>query len=118
MTQFAYKIVNSPNPIDLTIDHQPLSQLDQNDGFIHLSTKEQVSGTLDRFYTPFTSLVYLLQVNLDLVPDQSTIKWESPEDHLTHIKFPHLYGPLKSSYIVHVFTIKKSDNGWILPSLD
>ncbi|OMJ28368.1 hypothetical protein AYI69_g2164 [Smittium culicis] len=113
-----YKIVDSNVPVDLSIPIQPLSSLDQADGFIHLSTKQQLHGTLKRFFQSYTQ-VTLLKINLNLLEDPNLLKWESPKDHSENDenKFPHIYGPLRSSYIVDHFVVYKStdaDNTWLL----
>ena len=73
------------------------SKSDKNDGFIHLSTSEQLKGTLKRYFK-LKSQLYLLEVNtenLDLV-------WEvSRNKHL----FPHLYEPLPLSAVTKVYKI-------------
>ncbi|ENH62416.1 hypothetical protein FOC1_g10012649 [Fusarium oxysporum f. sp. cubense race 1] len=47
--RFIYKIVPSP-PGDPFPKEHPLSELDQNDGFVHLSTSTQVSAFRRRCY--------------------------------------------------------------------
>lgn len=66
----------------------------QTEGFIHLSQKEQVDGTLSRYYQNVPDLL-LLHVDTDkLMPE---LRYEpSTNDDL----FPHLYGPLNKEAIV------------------
>ncbi|KAJ3517967.1 hypothetical protein NLJ89_g169 [Agrocybe chaxingu] len=69
-----YKIVSSsalPVPLPKAL---PVSELDQNDGFIHLSTEKQLPGTLRRFFKN-DSLVYILRINYRKV--EKNIKWEN-----------------------------------------
>ena len=61
------------------------------EGFIHLSTREQVAGVLDRFYVGVSDLV-LLHVDETRLP--SPLRWEGG--------FPHLYGPLPVDAVVAV----------------
>lgn len=68
----------------------------QTEGFIHLSTKEQVSGTLRRYYQNVPDLL-LLHVDVD--------KLEHPlnyEASTNNEQFPHLYGPLNKDAVVAV----------------
>lgn len=68
----------------------------RTEGFIHLSTKEQVAGVLDRYYRNAPDL-RLLRVD----PSQLTheLKYE-PATNNDH--FPHLYGPLNKDAVVSV----------------
>jgi uncharacterized protein (DUF952 family) len=71
---YIYKIVPSsaPPPSPLP-DALPVSDLDQNDRFIHLSTSLQVPGTLKRFFAE-EDRVYILRIVYRTV--ESKIKWE------------------------------------------
>jgi glutathione S-transferase len=86
-------------------------------GFIHMSTREQVEATANRFYADVDQLV-LLTVDQLKVP--SKIVWEPPS-HDSDVLFPHIYGPLPVSAVVltnYWFrTIDESGAGWSLDSL-
>lgn len=68
-----------------------------DEGFIHLSTTEQVSGVVERFYRGVTNLVLLhvdeTRLTAPLVYEQLA---GAPEP------FPHLYGPLNIDAVVHI----------------
>ncbi|PTB69707.1 hypothetical protein BBK36DRAFT_47168 [Trichoderma citrinoviride] len=80
LPKYIYKILPSP-PQDPLPEAFPLSQLDANDGFVHLSTATQVPNTADLFFTDATQL-WLVKLELAKLADP--LKWESG--------FPHLYG--------------------------
>ncbi|QMW23460.1 DUF952 domain-containing protein [Sandaracinobacteroides saxicola] len=61
---------------------------DVRDGFIHLSTGEQVAGTLERHFKGETQLI-LAELALD--EDDPTLKWEVSRGGT---RFPHLYRAL------------------------
>jgi beta-hydroxylase len=62
--------------------------VDLADGYIHLSTADQVQGTLTKHFAGQSGLVI---AEVDLIALGGTIKWElSRGDAL----FPHIYGPL------------------------
>ena len=84
LPQYVYKILSEapPDPLPLSL---PLSALDAKDGFIHLSTAEQIPATASRFYAHANSLS-LLKIPLDRI--EETIKWEEAGSGC----FPHLYG--------------------------
>lgn len=63
-------------PIPIPASHTFfLSEVDYKDGFVHLSTAEQVPGTLDRFFGDVES-VTLLRLELDRVAAFKRIRWE------------------------------------------
>ena len=68
----------------------------QAEGFIHLSIKEQVAGTLSRYYQNVPDLL-LLHVDTDKLT--SALKFEIATNNEA---FPHLYGPLNKEAVVHV----------------
>ena len=62
---------------------------DRRDGFIHLSAKEQVEGTLARHFAGATGLVVLA---VDDAALGDALRWEPSRGGAL---FPHLYAPLK-----------------------
>lgn len=86
---YIYKIVpyTAPPPTPLPVA-LPVSELDQNSGFIHLSTAKQIPDTLKHF----------LRIPYDSV--EKDIQWESPDAKVCGPRagegmFPHLYNGLK-----------------------
>jgi uncharacterized protein (DUF952 family) len=68
-----------------------------DEGFIHLSTGEQVAGVLDRFYRGVSNLV-LLHIDENLLTSPLVYEQigDAPE------RFPHLYGSLNVDAVVDV----------------
>lgn len=64
---------------------------DVRDGFIHLSTAEQLPGTLARHFSGEEGLVL---VELDAAQLGASLRWEPSRGGSL---FPHLYGVLRSS---------------------
>ncbi len=64
------------------------ASVDLADGYIHLSTEDQVAGTLDRHFAGHTGLV-LATVDLSLLSD--AVRWEASRGGAL---FPHIYAPL------------------------
>lgn len=75
--------------------------VDLADGYIHLSTVEQVQGTLDKHFAGHEGLVI---AEVDLAALQDSIKWEPSRGGAL---FPHIYGELPMSAIIgHLTQIK------------
>jgi len=88
LPKFVYKIIPTAPPEPLPAEY-PLSELDQNDGFIHLSTAEQVPSTCDLFFNDVADLWVL---KLEFSKIEAASKWEGG--------FPHLYGNFGKEEVV------------------
>ncbi|MFY7909809.1 MAG: DUF952 domain-containing protein [Emticicia sp.] len=64
--------------------------------FIHLSTSEQVSGVLERYYAGQTDL---LKLHVDTENLSAELKYEQATNNEF---FPHLYGRLNKSAVFEV----------------
>jgi len=114
---YIYKIVPSsfPPPSPLP-DALPVSDLDNADNFIHLSTALQVPGTLKRFFGNVEQ-VYILRIHYSQV--ESKIKWEdskgtAPGSVGEPDVFPHLYNDLclGKNEIESVVEWERGSNDW------
>ena len=75
--------------------------VDMADGYIHLSTQDQVQGTLDKHFAGQEGLV-IAEVDLAVVHD--SIKWEVSRGGAL---FPHVYRDLPMDAIIgHLTQIK------------
>lgn len=119
-----YKILNELPPEavkDGSVEPKtplPLIPLDLKDGFIHLSTKEQVAGSLNRFYAGPTQVV-ILHVDAPGSKDvaapegttgnkyRSKLQWDWVESRKEY--FPHLYGDLLNEDIAKTEILKRKD---------
>ncbi|KDR83587.1 hypothetical protein GALMADRAFT_235851 [Galerina marginata CBS 339.88] len=112
---YIYKIVPAPPSIpDPIPDALPVSDLDESDGFIHLSTSLQVPGTLKRFFAD-RERVFILRIIYENV--QSNIKWEDSKGKVSggvgeENMFPHLHNGLRlgNSEIESVVEWQKESN--------
>ena len=84
------------------------SELDQKDGFIHLSTAKQLEKTLQIHFVS-VSAVYLLGLRTKLLKE---LKWETSRDKEI---FPHLYGKIYSKYICSQLFLSKTNNKFHIP---
>lgn len=85
----AYKILTAPEWEEFQRDQIfNGSQVDVADGYIHLSTAEQLEETLEKHYTGQSNLT-IATVNLTVVGDD--LRWETSRGGQL---FPHVYGHL------------------------
>ena len=78
---------------------------DIRDGFIHLSTCNQLRGTLDKHFAGQCGLV-LLEVDANRLGDG--VKWEKSRGGAL---FPHLYGPLDLIAVLSVVKLELTEDG-------
>ena len=73
--------------------------VDLADGYIHLSTDDQLQGTLDKHFDGASGLV-ISEVDLTELGD--TVVWEVSRGGAL---FPHIYGPLPMAAIVETRSV-------------
>ncbi len=88
--------------LDPAASYAPPS-LDQ-EGFIHLSTREQVEATAARFYA---RLPALLVIELDPARFLAELRYELADGQ----RFPHLYGPLNLDAVLSVGAMVRDGEG-------
>jgi uncharacterized protein (DUF952 family) len=95
-----YRIMTADDQADFVRDGLfEGSALDRADGFIHMSTADQVAGTLAAHFAGVEGLV-LLRIDPDRVaPD---VKWEESRGGML---FPHLYRALAASDVIATIAI-------------
>lgn len=77
---YVYKLVPSTHPVHHPLPERlPVSDIDQESGFIHLSTAFQLPNTLKSFFTD-ELLVYVLRIEYHNV--EQDIRWETPEGNV------------------------------------
>ncbi|PTU25035.1 hypothetical protein P175DRAFT_0498144 [Aspergillus ochraceoroseus IBT 24754] len=113
---YLYKLIPSTSPVREPLPERlPVSEIDQQSGFVHLSTSLQVPNTLKIFFKD-EPLVYILRIPYENVAQD--IRWESPEGHVcgsrpTEGLFPHLYNGLKLGRDeVESIGVWTNDHGW------
>ncbi|GAA6016116.1 hypothetical protein JCM8202_005415 [Rhodotorula sphaerocarpa] len=84
-----------PVPIPARYEFLPL-ELDAKDGFMHLSTAKQLSGTLNRFFADVPA-VTILKCDYGRLSAWKVVKWEGPSD--SSKQFPHLYAQLEGENV-------------------
>lgn len=92
-------------------EHRPDSL--RANGFVHLSTAEQVHLPANRLFSGRTDLVLL---HIDAAQLSSPVRWEAgvptdPDDMV----FPHLYGPLPITAVIRVTPYRPGSDGQFAP---
>jgi uncharacterized protein (DUF952 family) len=89
----AYKILTAEQMRALDEDRFEGAPADVADGYVHLSTAEQVAGTLDAHFAGQCDL-YLAAI--DLKKAGAAVRWEKSRGGGS---FPHLYGRLRRDLV-------------------
>ena len=102
-----YKILRISEWEDASQTGSILSEVDTQDGFIHLSTAVQLAATLSFFFKD-SETVLLLQLDMDKIEMNKLIFEEPyPNDGLRKGSFPHLYCELTTDQISKIWTIER-----------
>ena len=81
------------------------SEVDNKDGFIHLSTKEQLKETVTKH---FKGQKNLLIIGFRASKIEDKLKWEiSRNEEL----FPHYYGNLETNKAEEIYNLNLNSNG-------
>ncbi len=103
---YLYKIATISqwdNMCELGIQHNQGSELDQTDGYLHLSLSHQVERIAIKYFGD-QGEVKLIKIKYKAVSE--LIKWEpNSKGEL----FPHSYGQLPANSIAEVLTIQSQD---------
>ncbi|MDE8653862.1 DUF952 domain-containing protein [Novosphingobium album (ex Liu et al. 2023)] len=83
--------------------------IDVADGYIHLSTAEQLDETVDKHFAGQDDL-HVAAVDLAALGD--AVKWEPARGGAL---FPHIYAPLPLSAVIAYGPIERDDEGRIRP---
>lgn len=79
------------------------SALDKKDGFIHLSTIEQLGQTLSLYFAEVKNLI-IAEIDADYYGD--LMKWELSRGGAL---FPHLYGELVFESVRKIYEVEYND---------
>lgn len=106
----AYKILTRPERDALqTRGRFEGSAQDAADGYIHLSTDEQLTRTADRHFAGQHDLFIAV---VDVKAAGEAIKWElSPRSGMV---FPHLYGVLEQRLVLSIAPLRRDAQGRVL----
>jgi len=104
----AYKILSTAELTTLERDGSwSGSSDDRRDGYIHLSTADQLAGTVDKHFAGRTDL-QIAAVDLGSFGD--SLRWEESRGGQL---FPHLYGPLLLETVIAYGPLDRAEDGTI-----
>lgn len=99
LPRFIYKITSAPPPDPLPTVY-PLSELDQKDGFVHLSTGPQIPITAGLWFKD-TAQFWILKIKL-ASRFENDINWDVPG-------CPHLYGNFGAEDVDSIRMFQRED---------
>jgi uncharacterized protein (DUF952 family) len=101
----AYKVLTAEQMRDLEADAFRGAPIDLADGYIHLSTSEQLTETVDRHFAGQSDLWVAA---IDLVALGRSVKWEASRGGAL---FPHIYGAMPLEVVVAYGPLERDENG-------
>ena len=102
----AYKVLTAEQMTALEQDGSFTgASVDLADGYIHLSTADQLTATVDKHFAGHENL-HVAAVDLAAFGD--TLQWEEARGGAL---FPHLYGPLPLEAVIAYGPLKRDENG-------
>lgn len=90
----AYKVLTADQMRSLEADRFEGAPIDLADGYIHLSTRDQLTETVDKHFAGQTDL-WVAAIDLEALGQ--TIRWEESRGGA---QFPHIYGPMPLETVV------------------
>lgn len=106
----AYKVLTAEQMTALERDGSfDGAPIDLADGYVHMSTAEQLTETVDKHFAGRTDL-YIAAVDLDRLG--SELKWEKSRGGAL---FPHLYAPLLLDSVLARARLERDDAGAVIP---
>ncbi len=103
----AYKVLTADQMAALEAGTFAGAPVDLADGYIHLSTREQLTETVDKHFAEQSDL-WVAAVDLEALGD--AVKWEVSRGGA---EFPHLYGQLTLETVVAYSPLEREDDGTV-----
>jgi uncharacterized protein (DUF952 family) len=101
----AYKVLTAEQMRALEADAFQGAPVDIADGYIHMSTVEQLTETVDKHFAGQSDL-WVAAIDLDALGD--TIKWEESRGGAL---FPHIYGRMPLEVVIAYGPLERLDDG-------
>lgn len=101
----AYKVLTAAQRAELETGTFAGAPIDLADGYIHMSTADQVTETVNKHFAGQSDLHV---ATIDLTRFTDTLKWEESRGGAL---FPHLYAPLPLSAVVAMEPLRRLADG-------
>jgi uncharacterized protein (DUF952 family) len=101
----AYKVLTDAEMKELETGAFMGSAVDHADGFIHLSTADQLTETVDKHFAGQSDLWVAA---VDLAAEGQLVKWETSRGGAL---FPHLYGTLLLETVIAYSPLERDGDG-------
>jgi uncharacterized protein (DUF952 family) len=105
--QTAYKVLTDAEMKALETGVFAGAPVDLQDGYIHLSTADQLTETVDRHFAGRSDLWVAA---VDLTAQDDPVRWESSRGGAL---FPHLYGPLLLETVIAYEPLMRDEDGTV-----
>lgn len=103
----AYKVLTADQMRALEADAFRGAPIDLADGYIHLSTRDQLTETVDRHFAGQSDLWVAA---IDLAALGETVKWEESRGGAL---FPHIYGSMPLEVVIAYGALERNDDGTV-----
>lgn len=104
----AYKVLTDAEMKELETGTFAGAAVDRADGFIHLSSADQLAETIDRH---FGGQQGLWIATVDLAAQNDPVRWEVSRGGAL---FPHLYGPLLLETVIAYGPLERTRDGSVI----
>lgn len=103
----AYKVLTVDQMRALEADAFEGAPIDLADGYIHLSTRDQLTETVDRHFTGQSDL-WVAAVDLAALGD--SVRWEESRGGAL---FPHIYGAMPLDVVIAYGELEREHDGTV-----
>ena len=103
----AYKVLTADQMRALEADAFEGAPIDLADGYIHLSTRDQLTETVDRH---FAGQAELWVAAVDLAALGDSVRWEESRGGAL---FPHIYGAMPLKVVIAYGGLERDDGGTV-----
>lgn len=101
----AYKVLTADQMRALEADAFEGAPIDLADGYIHLSTRDQLTETVDRHFAGQSDL-WVAAIDLAALGD--SVRWEESRGGAL---FPHIYGTMPLDVVIAYGALERDDDG-------